>query len=147
MGRRAGLCALVLTVATTTGCGRTDYCTTLAEERSGLTGLADRAGEPGTDVLSPTLDAFGRLREASPRTLRDEWDTVYYAWEGLLDAVRAAGVDPSDYRPGETPDGVSRDDARRLAEVAAELASERVVEATQGLEDHAREVCDVELTG
>ena len=117
----------------------------LKKEKAELTELADQAGEPGKDVLTPTLEAFGRLREASPQALRDEWDTVYYAWEGLVDAVRAAGVDPGDYRPGRTPDGVAGDDARRLAEVAAELASARVVDATRGLEDHARQVCDVEL--
>lgn len=146
-----GLAALVLVAVTAAGCGGggegadAGYCSTLTKEKSELTKLADQAGEPGKDVLTPTLDAFGTLRKAAPKALRDEWDTVYYAWEGLVDAVRAAGVDPSDYRPGETPDGVSRDDARRLAEVAAELASARVVDATRGLEDHARQVCDVEL--
>jgi hypothetical protein len=151
MRRPAGLAALVLLAATTAACGGgsdradSDYCSTLKTEKAELTKLAEQAGEPGKDVLTPTLDAFGKLREASPQALRDEWDTVYYAWQGLVDAVREAGVDPSDYRPGTTPDGVSSDDARRLAEVAAELASARVVDATSGLEDHARQVCDVEL--
>ena len=145
------LAALPLLTALLSGCGGGDsaesaYCSTLKDEKKVLARLADRAGEPGTDVLTPTLESIGRLRKASPRELRDEWDTVYYAWEAMVDAVEEAGVDPADYRPGKTPAGVSADDARRLGEVAAQLDSARVVEASRGLEDHAREVCDVELS-
>jgi hypothetical protein len=71
---------------------------------------------------------------------------VYYAWDAMVDAVRKAGVDPADYRPGRTPKGVSAADAERLGQVAAQLGSPRVVEASRGLEDHARQVCGVELS-
>ena len=147
----ASAVALVLLAAPLTGCGADDgaggdYCTTLKDEKATLARLADQAGEPGKDVLTPTLESLGRLREASPSSLRDEWDTVYYAWDALVDAVRRAGVDPGDYRPGRTPEGVDAADARRLGQVAAELTSGRVVDASRGLEDHARQVCDVELS-
>jgi hypothetical protein len=145
------LAALALLAGLLAGCGGGDgadsaYCSTLEDERKELTRLADQAGTPGTDVLTPTLQALGRLRQASPQELRDEWDTVYYAWDAMVDAIEEAGVDPADYRPGRTPDGVSADAARRLGEVAAQLGSGRVVEASKGLEDHAREVCEVELS-
>ena len=142
---------LLLVLGGLSGCGGdgegrdSAYCSTLKDEKKVLAGLAAQAGKPGTDVLTPTLQALGRLRDASPRDLRDEWDTVYYAWSGMVDAVEKAGVDPGDYRPGRTPAGVSAADARRLGEVAAELSSPRVVDASRGLEDQAREVCDVEL--
>jgi hypothetical protein len=144
-------CAVALLAGLLVGCGGDDdgadgaYCSTLKEERAELTRLADRAGDPGTDVLTPTLEALGRLRAASPSDLRDEWDTLYYAWDAMVDAVEEAGVEPGDYRPGQTPDGVSAADARRLGEVAAELSSTRVVDASRGLEDQARQVCGVEL--
>ncbi len=147
----ASLAALALLTVPLAGCGGDDggpegaYCSTLKDEKKTLASLADQAAEPGKDVLTPTLAALGRLRKASPQELRDEWDTVYYAWQGLVDAVEEAGVDPGDYRPGRTPSGVSAADARRLAEVAAELGSGRVVDASRGLEDHAQQVCDVEL--
>ena len=121
------------------------YCSTLKQEKKQLADLADQAGRPGTDVLTPTREALGRLRDAAPADLRDEWDTVYYAWSSMVDAVKEAGVDPADYRPGQTPAGVSAADARKLGEVAAELSSPRVVDASRGLEDQARQVCHVEL--
>jgi hypothetical protein len=144
------VCGLLLVTGVLSGCGSDDgsdssYCSTLKDERTELTKLAGRASEPGTDVLTPTLDALGRLRKASPGDLRDEWDTVYYAWSSMVDAVEKAGVDPGDYRPGRIPEGVSAADARRLGEVAAQLTSPRVVEASRGLEDQARQVCHVEL--
>ena len=151
MRRPALALVLALVAALTAGCGGggdsrdSSYCSTLKQERSTLEKLAAQAGKPGTDVLTPTREALGRLREASPEDLRDEWDTVYYAWSAMVDAVKEAGVDPGDYRPGRTPQGVSAADARRLGEVAAELGSPRVVDASQGLEDQARQVCHVEL--
>ncbi len=147
----AALLSSALVAGLLAGCGGDEdgpdgaYCSTLRTEKKQLARLADQAGRPGTDVLTPTLEALGRLRQASPRDLRDEWDTVYYAWSAMVDAVKDAGVDPGDYRPGRTPQGVSAADARRLGEVAAQLGSARVVDASRGLEDHARQVCDVEL--
>ena len=71
------LAAALLLAGLLTGCGGGDgadsaYCSTLKEERKVLTRLADQAAEPGTDVLTPTLEALGRLREASPPDLRDD---------------------------------------------------------------------------
>lgn len=145
-----GLVLVVTVLTALTGCGGDEdasdgYCATLKDEKRTLARLADEAAEPGKDVLTPTLEALGRLRKASPGTVRDEWDTVYYAWEAMVDAIEETGVDPSDYRPGETPEGVSAADARRLTQVAGQLGSDRVVEASRGLEDHARQVCGVEL--
>lgn len=150
VGAGRGVAAVVVLAVGLGGCGGDEdasggYCEVLREERTTLGELAERAGEPGTDVLTPTLEAIGRLREAAPAELADEYDTVYYAWEGMVEAVREAGVDPAEFRPGETPDGVSAAQARRLTQVATALGGARVVSASAGLEDHARQVCDVEL--
>lgn len=121
------------------------YCEALAEEQRTLTGLAERAGEPGVDVLTPSLTSLGRLRDVAPDDLRDEWETVVQAWAALADAVETAGVDPGEYRPGTLPEGLTRQQRRHLAAVAAKLASPRVEGAALGIEDHALEVCDVDF--
>lgn len=149
-GRGVLVTGLVLLTAMVAGCGGDEdpseaYCGTLKDEKATLARLADQAAEPGKDVLTPTREAIGRLRQASPGGVRDEWDTVYYAWDAMVDAIEEVGVDPADYRPGSTPEGVSAADAERLAQVAGQLGSDRVVEASRGLEDHARQVCGVEL--
>ena len=140
-----------MTLATTAlaacGADQPDYCSTLKSEQKTLTSLADRAGERKGDVLTPTLSAFERLRAAAPQQLSDEWDTVVFAYRALADAVKEAGVDPSDYRPGKRPDGVTRAQAKHLASVAAELESPRVIDAVMGIEDQARQVCGVDFRG
>ena len=133
-----------------TGCSsdpQAEYCEVLEEESTVLTDLAEQSATPGTDVLTPSLAAIERLRDAAPAELRDEWDTVLNAWSALAEAVADVGVQPEDYRPGEPPERLGRKDQRRLAEVASKLAAPRVVEAAGAVEDHALEVCDVDLGG
>lgn len=131
------------------GCSdpQADYCEVLGEESTVLTDLAAQSATPGTDVLTPSLAAIERLRDAAPSELRDEWDTVLNAWSALAEAVADVGIRPEDYRPGEPPEGLGREEQRRLAEVASKLAAPRVVEAAGAVEDHALDVCDVDLGG
>jgi hypothetical protein len=138
---------LVLT-ASVAGCSgdpEEEYCAQLKEEQKQLNELAGDAAEPGADVLTPTLESLQRLREVAPDVLNDEYSTVVYAWENLVEAVEEAGVDPADFRPGKTPEGVDRNTARQLAATAAELSAPRITQATAGIEDHATQVCDVDL--
>ena len=130
-----------------TGCSsqEEDYCEVLAEEKQTLTDLAEEAPAAETDVLTPTLASFERLRDAAPDELADEWDTVVFAYQALADAVAEAGVDPAGYRPGSRPPGLSKAEARALAAVASKLASTRVSEAGAGIEEHANEVCGVDF--
>jgi hypothetical protein len=146
--RRTAAAALVV-LALVSGCSEDgeDYCEAMKEEQKTLTDLADSSSEPGTDLLTPTLESFERLREAAPEELQDEWETVVVAYEALADAVDDAGVDPGEYRPDEPPPGVSAAEAERLAAVASKLASARVVEAVAGIEQHATDVCQVDFAG
>lgn len=123
-----------------------EYCEVLAEEQQTLTKLADDSAEGG-DVLTPTLESFARLQETAPDELQDEWDTLAAAYEALVDAVQAAGIEPAEYDPENPPDDLSAKEANRLAAVASKLRSSRVAEAAGGIQDHAREVCEVDFTG
>lgn len=152
MRRRRWAVAPVLSVLLATalaGCSdqQEAYCEALVEEQQALTELADSAGEGGVDVLTPTLESFERLRTAAPDEVRDEWNTLVAAYESLEDAVQIAGIDPGQYDPAEPPPGLSRAEARRLRTVADKLSSFRVIEAAQGIEEHADAVCDVAFTG
>ena len=141
--------ASLLLVAATAGC--TDraeaYCETLAENRQVLTDLADSAVEPGAEnVFETSLPVFDELRDAAPDALTDEWDTFIFAWEGLAAAFEAAGVNPSEYHPEATPE-ISAQDQAAIEGAAEELSSPRVRDATTAIEQHALDVCDVDLTG
>jgi hypothetical protein len=130
------------------GCGEDgdEYCQTLAEEQKTLTTMADDSAE-GSDVLTPTLDSFERLRAVAPEELQGEWDTLTAAYDAVVDTVNAAGIDPAEYDPEDPPADMSAEDAERLAAVASKLSSTRVSEAAAGIQDHAAEVCEVDFKG
>jgi hypothetical protein len=134
---------LLVTGGLTSCSSQTDqYCDTLREDQPALKRLA--AGS-GANQLQRTLDVFQDLRADAPEDLADEWDTVVFAWQTLAAGFRRAGVDPGDYRPGQPPAGVSKAEARDIADAAEELRSPRVLEAGRSIEQHARDVCHVDL--
>jgi len=149
VSRRARVIGSVLVISAwtglLTGCSDAteDYCGVLDDQRQALTELAG-AGS-GSGSVTEILDVIGLLREASPEDLRDEWDTLFFAWEGLVEAFQAAGVTPQDYRPGETNGDLTEAEDQAIQGAAADLRSARVVEAARGIEQHADEVCDVDL--
>ena len=146
--RRAGIprmaAVLGLLTALVTGCASETetYCGDLAERRAELTELA---ASPEPDALQETLGVLGDLRDAAPPDIEDEWSTLVFAYETLVDAFDAAGTSPDEYDPADPPEGVSEPEARRIEGAAAELGSRRVLTAADGLEQHARDVCDVDL--
>jgi hypothetical protein len=142
--------ALLLAPLLVTGCsdagGGDGYCEALAAEQKTLDDLADDPDAAG-NALSSTVASFERLRAAAPDSLKDEWETVVVAYEAFVDAVQGAGIDPGGYDPDHPPRGVSRAEADRLASFAAKLGSPRVLAATTGIEEHAKEVCHVDFSG
>jgi len=147
MTRGAVLFSALLTLAGLAGCASTTerYCGTLEDERQTLTDLAKASGRPDGDLFVDSLALFGKLRDASPDDVRDEWDTFVFAWEGMVDAFDRAGLSPAGYTPGETPPGVSAEQVDAITDASANLGSRRVLDAGTGIEQHARDVCDVDL--
>ncbi len=139
LGAVVGLLAVLAT-----GCAsETDaYCGDLAERRDELTELA---ASPDVDALQETRDVLGGLRDSAPADIEDEWSTLVFAYETLVEAFDTAGTSPGEYDPENPPEGVTEGEARRIEGAAAELGSRRVLAAADGLEQHARDVCDVDL--
>lgn len=131
------------------GCGepspaeqREDYCALVGERGEQLTRIADEGGAAGFVDALPVLT---ELRAEAPADLRDEWGTFVDALEGLRDALEASGVDPADAGPDGLPEGLDRDARRRIRGAASVLARDEVVAATQGIEQHALDVCGTPL--
>jgi len=140
------LLGLVL-VGTLTSCAsRTDqYCDELRTQKQTLADLAAESGRPGKDVLDRTLTVWQDLRAKAPGDIEDEWQTLVFALQGLVEAFHKAGTTPDRYTPASPPAGVSKQEAKNLQDAAAELASERVRAAGDAVEQHARDVCKVDL--
>jgi hypothetical protein len=135
----------ILVGGSLTGCASDtqQYCGTLRQDRPTLNRLASTA-KPGSHVVPRTLAVFQNLRDQAPDDIRDEWDTMVFAWQTLAAAFRKAGVNPAAYRPGKTP-GVSAQQDKAIRDAAAQLSSPRVLDASQGIEQQAHDICKVDL--
>ena len=142
----AAIATVLMSVTMLSACGGSaeeQYCSAVRDEKSTLDKLAHESKGAKTDVVTPTLQAFERLQKAAPPELSDEYQTVVFAYQDLLEAIHRAGIDPQGYRPGSRPAGLSAANAHELAAVAAKLDSPHVTDAVAGIEQHAREVCHV----
>lgn len=151
MIRRGAAVILVLLLAVPAACsseGSTDdYCATLADEKTTLEKLSGHDGGSGGDPLAQSVGVFERLRDAAPADLRDEWTTYVNAWQGLTDALDAAGADATVFRNGKRPEGIAPEEYDAIQDAAGKLTSPPVREASAGIEQHAMDVCDVDLGG
>lgn len=123
------------------------YCESLRAERQTFVQLGREVRQGRDGVIADGIDVFERLREDAPDDLRDEWDTFLRAWRGLASTLDRAGASESVFRRGEQPKGVSDDEYAAIQDAAAQLVDARVLEAASGIEQHARDVCKVDLSG
>ena len=142
-GVRTPVLALVAVLALLpTGCGadsEADYCAALKADQ---TIFAD----DGTGLaLISNLPKLEKLAADAPDDLVDEWQTFTSALETLRDAVRAAGLKPSQFVDGKPPAGTPAAASRTIADAANELASEDVVTAASGIEQQGKDVCKLQL--
>lgn len=125
------------------------YCSAVEDQQGPLAELAagsgERGGHPGGDVVGDSLAIFTDLSAQAPDDVAGDWDTVVFAWQQLDDALTSAGISADDVRPGQRPAGVSAAEYRTLTGAAEELRSPRVLAAAGSIQQHARDVCKVDL--
>ena len=125
-----------------TGCGGNSedaYCAAL---KSDQTIFAD----DGTGVaLITNLPRLEALAARAPDDLDDEWQTFTTALESLRDAIKAAGLKPSDFVDGKPPAGTTAAARTAIAQAANELSDDDVVTAASGIEQQAKDVCKLQL--
>lgn len=144
--RTLGPLAAGVLLAGLTACGGEpsydDYCSRLQEDREQV-GEIVASGDPAE--LLGNLDVLDELRREAPRDLRDEWDTLLTALEGLRDALRDADVKASDFEDGKAPEGLSQADQEAIATAADRVRADDVVAAASGIETQARDVCKINI--
>jgi hypothetical protein len=142
--------AALMAVPALAGCssGTESYCAALKDDQKRLTRLATAAAKPGKQgarALDDTLGVLEGLGAEAPEDIADEWQTLTGALQGLVDAITETGASPADFAGGEPPPGVSTGQVRAVQQAAAELRSTRVTQAGASIEQHARDVCKVDL--
>jgi hypothetical protein len=123
------------------------YCDTLESEQQALSDLSAGSTEPRDGLVAETISIFERLRDEAPADVQDEWDVYLTAWRGLQTALDEGGADETLFADGERPEGMSQEDYRAISQAAAELRSAEVVDAAAGIEQHALDVCSIDLGG
>jgi hypothetical protein len=145
-----GLLTAVLLSAGLAACGSgTDsYCSTLKDDQKRLASLSTKTAKPGrtgTEALSDTVSLLAGLRDKAPDDIRGDWDTLVEALDGLARAIKESGADPGDFRRGTRPAGVTGGQLRAVRQAAAELRATPVQQASRSIEQHAQDVCKVDL--
>ena len=148
--RTALVVAGVLVTAGLAGCshGTESYCTALKGDQKKLAALARQSAKPGqagADAVGGTVTVLSDLRDQAPDDISDEWDTLVAALQGLVDAVKATGHPLADFAGGSKPAGVTTGQYDAVRQAAAELQSTRVQQAGKSIEQHAQDVCKVDL--
>ncbi|MGZ4504772.1 MAG: hypothetical protein ACXVW3_12835 [Nocardioidaceae bacterium] len=144
--RLATVTAGVLAVSGLAGCaGQTEsYCSTIRDDKPTLEQMSSMSGK-GRDAFDQSLSTFKDLRDKAPHDVAGDWATFVSAWQGLVDAFDATSAPPSAFRGGHRPPGVGEGQFQAVREAVQELQSTRVLVAAQGIEQHAADVCHVEL--
>lgn len=140
------LLAVLLAVAGTGlgGCGSRidDYCSELQSHQQQFAAMF--AGE-GPDQLLDHLPMLHQLADAAPDDLRDEWQSFVSAVQGLATALHRAGVRPQEFRGGRAPARLSPRQRLAIADAADQLSARDTVEAVNGIDQQARDVCHTNL--
>lgn len=115
------------------------YCA-VAKKNQGI--FAD----DGTGVgLIANIDKLKQIADQAPDDLKDEWQVFLGALEGLRSAIDSTGLKPSDFVDGKPPAATSATDRQTIAFAADRLGQTDVVEAADGIEQHAKDVCKFQL--
>lgn len=142
--RLAALALTALLVVLLAGCGNSgpdysQYCA-VAKRYQGI--FAD----DGTGLNLVTNVAKLKLIAAqSPDDLKDEWQTFLGAVEGLDSAVKSVGLKPTDFVNGKTPAGTPASSVETVIEAANRLSQPDVVDAANGIEQEAKDVCQLQF--
>jgi hypothetical protein len=145
--RSRGLLTLVTAAALLlplSGCGSDEkaYCDALKSDQELFAEMQDDTSGLGLLKHRTTLHA---LAEKAPDDLTDEWQTFLGALDAFAGTLHDIGVAPGDFVDGKPPATLSADDRTRIADAANELSSADVVEAADGIEQHAKDVCKLQL--
>lgn len=123
-----------------------DYCTTLRDSNAELAAVVGESAESATGSFAESLEVLERLATDAPDEIAGDWSTLVIALRGLRDAFVEAGID-LDQAEVRVDDLAQAGPAAQAAvtTAATELRSPAVARATASIEDHAQQVCDVEL--
>jgi hypothetical protein len=145
-GRRTAVAAAVLTLllGALVGCGGSEnsYCGALKSDQQMFAEMQD---DTSGLALLRHRSALHHLADQAPDDLSDEWQTFLGAIDAFARTLDEARIKPDDFVDGQAPPGLDAQTRTRIANAASELAADDVVEAANGIEQQAKDVCKLQL--
>jgi len=125
--------------------GGGDYCDSIEDAKAEFGDIegGDFAG------FDQAIDTVHELADDAPDEVADDWEVLEGALDDLVAALEKAGIELSDLEAmsrGEMPPGL---DPAKLQELAADMqdfGGEELETATDNIEKHAKDECDVDLS-
>ena len=80
--------------------------------------------------------------------MKKDWEVLEKAFTAFVDALDKAGLKPEDLEglaAGDIPDGVDLDELNSAMEEAQALSGEEFEKATDAIEKHAKDECNIDL--
>lgn len=159
MRRSAAIAAgLVLGAGLLSGCGGDDgdskaagggdYCDTLKAAAKTVQSFTGDSSD--FSKFDDFIDAAKDLEEQAPSDLADDWKIVIGGMEDLTAAVEDSGITLEQLMAaattGEMPPGVDQAKLMALAPKLQSLSGEEMEAATDAIDKHAKDECDVDLS-
>lgn len=138
--RSTAVAATFVLLLGVTGCGGDeDYCTVAKDDQAVFV-------DDGTGLgLVTNIAKLKEMAAKSPDDLSDEWQVFVDAVERLRAAIESVGLQPSDFVDGQPPTSTPAADRQTIAAAASQLSQPDVVDAASGIEQHAKDVCKLQL--
>jgi len=142
------LAAAVLGASLLTGCGGggTDaYCDTLEDTQKDF----DDFEASDFSNFDEFTDRVDELAEDAPDEVKDDWKVLSEAFNAFVEALDKAGLEPADLEglaSGELPEDVDMAALQEAMTEAQALSSEKFTKATESIEKHAKDECDIDLS-
>lgn len=138
----AVLAPVLLVPAACGGDSSEDYCAALKADQGTFAEMQEDSSGLGLLRQRPLLR---RLADLAPDDLSDEWQTFLGALDAFSQTLDDVGVEPEDFVDGRPPATLGAAERTRVANAASELSSDDVVEAANGIEQQAKDVCKLQL--
>jgi hypothetical protein len=125
--------------------GGGDYCDSIADAKAELEDI--QGGDIGG--FEQAIETVHELADEAPDEVADDWEVLEGGIDDLVAALEKAGIEPSDLEAisrGEMPPGLDPAKLQTLAEDMQDFGGEEFETATDNIEKHAKDECDVDLS-
>lgn len=151
---------VLLTASLLTGCGSDgdgdsksggdDYCATMKKAAAEIKAFTADDANPDFSKFQDFIDKAEELADEAPSEIKDDWKVVLGAMDDLTSALDDAGISIEELMAaattGEMPDGVDMQKLTELGSKLQTLTSDKTEAATDAIDKHAKDECDIDLS-